>query len=261
VRAGAETTERTMREALNKAEAEAAALRQADQERRRHDLADYVSYVQERWAEDKRANAIEISIAGRLLIPLRNIDGELRSLQIIDDQGGKMFGGEVAGSHCVIGDAKSPWPLHFAEGYVTGLASRQATGHAVVVTFSAHNIEPVAVAYRERFPDKTFFIDADNDHQKAREADAQGRPKKNTGKERAEAAAQRVGGHVLLPPFSEEDKGKDWDDYRRQHGAEGLQLELTKQTACITRQKIAREFAAAREYGRETNTRTMALVR
>jgi hypothetical protein len=35
MRAGAETTERTLREALTKAEAEAAALRQADQERRR----------------------------------------------------------------------------------------------------------------------------------------------------------------------------------------------------------------------------------
>jgi hypothetical protein len=34
-RAGAETTERTLREALTKAETEAAALRQADQERRR----------------------------------------------------------------------------------------------------------------------------------------------------------------------------------------------------------------------------------
>jgi putative DNA primase/helicase len=161
----------------------------------------------------------------------------------------------------VIGDLKSPWPLHFSEGYVTGLATHQATGHAVVVTFSAHNIEPVAVAYRARQPDKTFYIDADNDHRKARETDAQGRPKKNTGKERAEAAAERVGGHVLLPPFAESDKGKDWDDYRRQHGVKGLQLELTKQTASITRQTIAREIAAARELGREANTRTMALAR
>jgi putative DNA primase/helicase len=230
---------------------------------RRHDLADYVSYVQERWAKDKRANTVDISIAGRLLIPMRNIDGQLRSLQIIDDQGGKMFapGGEVGGSHFVLGNVQSPWPLHFTEGYATGRAIHDATGHTVVVTFSAHNLAPVADAYRKRDSDRTLMICADNDHQKERDTDTQGRPKKNVGREKGETAAQQVRGHLLLPPFAEGDKGKDWDDYRRQHGIEGLRMELTKQTASITRQKLAREFAAARDFGREANTRTLALAR
>jgi hypothetical protein len=67
-------------------------------------------------------------------------------------------GGEVAGSHFILGDINSPWPLHFAEGYATGNAIHTATGRAVVVAFSAHNLEPVAKAYRECFPDRTFLI-------------------------------------------------------------------------------------------------------
>jgi phage/plasmid primase-like uncharacterized protein len=97
---------------------------------RRHDIADYVSYVQDQWPEEKRSskNLVEIPIASRLLILMRNMDGEVRNLQIIDDDGQKMFArdGEAAGSHFVIGDVQSPWPLHFTEGYDRQGNSRRA---------------------------------------------------------------------------------------------------------------------------------------
>jgi len=210
----------------------------------------------------RTANA-DISIAGRLLVPMRNIDGALRSLQIIGDSGQKMFapGGEAAGSHLILDNLHSPWPLYFTEGYADGNAIHAATGHAVVVTFSVHNLEPVARAYRARFPQRTFFICADNDHRKERETDAQGRPKKNVGREKAAAAAERVKGHVLLPPFAATDSGKDWDDYRRQHGMDGLRLELTRQIVSIDRRRIARETAATRDDGRETQTQARCLSR
>lgn len=189
----------------------------------------------------------EMSVAGRLMVPMHNMRGDLRSIQFIDGRGGKMFapGGEVSGCHLVLGDLKSPHPLHFTEGFVTGLAPHQALGHTVVVTFGAHNLEPVACAYRDRYPAKTIFIDADNDHANNR----------NVGRDRGEETARRVDGYMLLPPFQSGDKGKDWHDYKEQHGAAGLRRELTNQVAGAQRRMIAREIADMREP--EIQTRAM----
>jgi len=85
---------------------------------------------------------------GRLVIPARDTDGALHSLQFIDDGGGKKFlkGGGVKGCFHLIGGADAT--LCICEGYATGASLHAATGHAVAVAFDAGNLEPVAKAIR-----------------------------------------------------------------------------------------------------------------
>jgi phage/plasmid primase-like uncharacterized protein len=193
-----------------------------------------------------------MDISGRLLVPIRNMNGTAVSLQIIDGKGAKMFlrGGHITGGQHVIGDPCSPWPLHIAEGYATAATIHEATGHTVIVAFTAHNLAAVAAQQRAAHPDRSIFIDADNDHHLPRQLDAQGRPKRNVGVEAAVAAATAVDGHALVPAFTPEDKGTDWNDAKRQRGMAGIQAELTAGIAIGGRRKIARELSrqrAARE--------------
>ena len=183
-----------------------------------------------------------IDISGRLLVPIRNAaTGAVTSLQIIDDNGGKMFlrGGRVAGGQHVIGDANSPWPLHIAEGYATGETIYEATGHTVAVAFTAHNIAAVAAQHRAASPDRSIFIVADND----REA------KRNVGLEAANAAAAAIDGHVLVPAFGPDEAGTDYNDAMKSRGIDAIRLEITMEQAIGTRRKIARDIAQARGYG------------
>jgi len=205
--------------------------------------------------EEKR----QIDIGGRLLVPVCK-DAELRSLQIIDDKGQKMFlkGGEVAGGHHVIGDPNSAWPLHVVEGYATGVTIHANTGHAVVVAFNAYNLAAVAQAYRDRNRDRTIYITGDNDHRKEHETDAQGRQKKNVGREYAVAAAELAGGHALLPKFSaNERKLSDWNDLAASRGDEEVRHQLRAGMAIGRRHQLARE----RDDDQRTPSRSRALER
>jgi putative DNA primase/helicase len=194
----------------------------------------------------------EIDIAGRLLVPIRAMNGTIISLQIIDDAGRKMFmpGGKVSGGSHVIGDLKSPWPVHVVEGYATGATVHEATGHPVVVAFAAKNLGPVAAQLRAENPERSIFISGDNDHHLPLQNDAQGRPKPNVGLEAAKAAAKAVDGHALIPAFEHGDSGSDWNDAMRQRGKSAVQGELAVGLATGARIKIAADLANKRGYGR-----------
>ena len=51
------------------------------------------------------------------------------------------------------------------EGYATGVSVNVATDKPVAVTFDAGNLEPVARALREKYPEAQITICADNDHE------------------------------------------------------------------------------------------------
>ena len=201
----------------------------------------------------------QIDIGGRLLVPVHK-DGELRSLQVIDDKGHKMFlkGGEIAGGHHVIGDPNSPWPLHVVEGYATGATIHANTGHTVAVAFNAYNLAAVAQAYRDANKERSIFITGDNDHGKEHETDGQGRPKRNVGRDSALAAAEQVGGYAILPKFGDDErKLSDWNDLAAARGNDEVQRQLTAGMAIGRRHELARE----REAGRESPQRGRSLER
>ena len=98
-----------------------------------------------------------------IVVPMRDIEGTLHSLQFIYEDGSKRFlgGGRVKG--CYMGLGKPDGRLYIAEGYATAATVRAATGEAVAVAFNAGNLEAVALTLRARFPDAEIIITADND--------------------------------------------------------------------------------------------------
>lgn len=125
-----------------------------------------------------------------LLIPARDANGVLRTIQFIGPDGSKRFltGGRIAGCYCAIG--KPLGGLLVCEGYATGATLYAATGRAVAVCFSAGNMLAVARELRLKFPDLRLVMCADNDMTPG-----------NPGVTAATKAAQAVGGVVAAPNF------------------------------------------------------------
>lgn len=168
---------------------------------------------------------------GSLLLPMRDADGRIWSLQTIDATGGKLYlkGGRKVGAHAMLGELQPGRPLLIAEGYATAATLHEVTGLAVVAAFDSCNLMDVARAYRERDADRPIIFAADNDHH----LPARAVPLLNVGAEKAVAAADAVCGTVLLPRFAAGDAGTDWNDFAAQHGRAALrqavEAELSKQ--------------------------------
>ena len=182
---------------------------------------------------------------GRLLVPLQDAAGKLWSMQHIGEDGFKMFreGGRVEGGHFVLGNIDAPGSLLIAEGYATAATVHELTDMPTIVAFTAGNLEPVALTYRSIYPERGIYIAADNDHRR----EAEGKP--NVGREKAEQAAQAIGGNVLLPRFSGTDAGSDWNDLAQSQGKQAALTQLAEGMAISERQHLAREIATARDLG------------
>lgn len=152
---------------------------------------------------------------GRLLvIPLRNKDGLLESLQFIDAKGKKRFmaKGRVGGlcwlSHPLEAYQASS-VIGIAEGVATALSVELVKGFPCVAAMSSGNLENVADSWAGRFRrGKRFFILGD----------------KGNGEDEARAAAERIGAALYVPPINDEvvrrfrlltggDKPTDWNDF------------------------------------------------
>jgi putative DNA primase/helicase len=140
----------------------------------------------------KRVHAYGIrSMRDMLLIPARDVNGTLHTLQFISADGTKRFltGGRIAGCYYAIGRPKDT--LLIAEGMATASTLYMATGHAVAACFSCGNMEAVARALRGKFPRLRLIVCADNDRHTPG----------NPGVTHAIAAAKAVGGFLAVPRF------------------------------------------------------------
>ncbi|MBF0283963.1 MAG: toprim domain-containing protein [Magnetococcales bacterium] len=131
---------------------------------------------------------------GALVIPLRDVEGRLWSLEFIRADGSKRFfaGGRKHGGFFVIGTIDPAETLCLAEGFATGATLHETTGHPVAVAFDAGNLEPVARALRAKYPALRLVICADADP---------------VGMAKAKSAALAVGGLVTWPGKSREGVG------------------------------------------------------
>ncbi|MET0107208.1 MAG: DUF3987 domain-containing protein [Sedimenticola sp.] len=129
---------------------------------------------------------------GALVVPVRSGDS-LHSLQFINDDGSKRFlsGGRISGGYFSIGTIRGADALCIAEGFATGATIHQATGYPVAVAFKAGNLEQVAKAMRQKLPDLSIILCADDD------AETEGNP----GITKANHAALVVGGKIAVPSF------------------------------------------------------------
>lgn len=130
-----------------------------------------------------------------LVIPLRDRDGVLHSLQFIGPDGGKRFltGGMTRGCYHAMG--RPDGVLCIAEGYATAATVFEATGYATACAFNAGNLEAVTRALYIKFfqARMKIILVADDD------SETPGNP----GLSAATRAARLVGGFVARPDFSE----------------------------------------------------------
>ena len=164
---------------------------------------------------EKGINSYRIKVFGdNLLIPMRDAEGILHSLQTIDPAGDKRFqsGGRVKGCYHSIGKPEDL--LIVCEGYATGASIYESTGNAVAVAFTAGNLEPVAMALHTKFPHLKIVIAADDDYL------TNGNPGLSKGK----AAANAVNGLLAVPVFSADRpvKATDFNDLHQIAGSEAV---------------------------------------
>jgi len=166
---------------------------------------------------------------GNLLIPVRDIGGDLHGLQTIKPDGFKIFasGSAVAGNLFLVGfviDGSVTVNILIAEGYATAATLHEATGFPVVVAFNAGNLKPVAEVMRARYPKATIIICADDDQ----------RREGNPGMTQATEAAKAVGGMLTVPVFpdSRGDEDTDFNDMSRLSGIDAVRC-------CIGRANLA----------------------
>jgi putative DNA primase/helicase len=158
---------------------------------------------------------VRIEANHTLLIPMRDADGRLHSLQAIAPDGTKRFmpGGKVKGCYHAIG--RPTGKLAICEGYATGATIHEDTGHAVAVAFNAGNLLPVAKALRTKYPCITLVLCADDDW----------KTEGNPGLTAATEAARAVGGLLAVPKFDglpRGDKDTDFNDLHRLAGMVGV---------------------------------------
>jgi phage/plasmid primase-like uncharacterized protein len=156
-----------------------------------------------------------------LVIPMRDTSGKLCSLQFIAPDGSKKFlpGGRVRGCYYAIGNPDGT--VCVAEGYATAATIHEATGCAVAAAFNAGNLEPVAVALRDKLhkkcEDELIVICADDDN----------RTIGNPGLTKATEAALAVGisARLAVPDFGNDrpDGATDFNDLAQHAGPEPIQ--------------------------------------
>jgi putative DNA primase/helicase len=200
------------------------------------------------------------SYRGELLLPLRDIDGNLHSLQFIapddryDGERNKNFlaGGRTKACFYTLFD-KADGPLVICEGYATGASIHEATGHAVICAMNSGNLSEVAKAARELWPQREIIIAADND----RLTDG------NPGLTKATAAAKSIGAKLAVPQFL--DNGSKPTDFNDLATAESLDVvreqigaaQVPKETDADTFARLAALSPA--EYDRRRETEAAAL--
>lgn len=163
-------------------------------------------------AKAVQAHGIRIEAGHTLLVPVRDTEGRMHSLQSIAPDGTKMFmpGGRTKGCYHAMG--KPSGKLVICEGYATGATLHEQTGHAVAVAFNAANLLPVAKALRSKFPCITLVLGADDDW----------KTEGNPGLTAATEAARAVGGLLARPTFTglqRGDRDTDFNDLHRLAGA------------------------------------------
>jgi putative DNA primase/helicase len=191
---------------------------------------------------------------GALALPLRDINGELHSLQFIGFDGLKKFltGGCVAGCFFTVAD-KVDGPLVICEGYGTGATAHEATGYSVICAMNCGNLLEVAKAARELWPQREIIVAADNDQF------TEGNP----GLTKATAAAKAIHAKLAVPRFQDAaGKRTDFNDLAASEGLDAVREQIgAAQIAAETDAEAFARLAALppAEYDRCRQTEAVAL--
>lgn len=163
-----------------------------------------------------KAHHARVNSTGVLVIPIRDIGGQLSSIQYICESFGKRFAKDARthGGFCPFGLASDSDTILIAEGFATAATLHEATELPVVAALSASNMLPVALLIHSKYPRKQFIVCADND----------ALAKQNTGLQKAEAAALAINAEVVYPKFDSTEVGTDFNDLALLHGNNAVKV-------------------------------------
>lgn len=146
-----------------------------------------ISYEEENW----------------LIVPMYN-RGELVNLQRISSDGKTkrpMKGAEKKGCSFYFGATENPQRIFVCEGWATAASVHECTGVFTVCAFDTEGLLPVGEMLRSDYPEAQIVFCADDDHISG-----------NAGEKKAQAAALKIGGLVIIPKFGEV-RRDEWTDY------------------------------------------------
>ena len=159
-------------------------------------------------ADLKLLGGILIDARHNVVVPLRDIEGQIWSHQTICDNGMKMLakGGRKQGNFSVIGTTSLEQSKHvlICEGCATAMSVALAMPDtAVLMAIDAGNLPEVAQAIHHNYPKKAILICGDDDRTN----------QINKGREKALEAAKLVGGQAVFPIFPPDKTGKAYTDF------------------------------------------------
>lgn len=178
--------------------------------------------TENQYLKNKQVRAHGVRFDGdKVVVPLRDVDGNLWSLQSIAPDGQKHLtkNAKAEGHMHVIGGNPGPGErILIASGYATGASLHEATGLTVVVAISDGNLERVGASIKEKFPGNPITIAGDDDVHNLEKG------LKNSGREKAEAAAHNLGVSVTFPKA--ETGISDFNDVHVKHGLRAVKEQL-----------------------------------
>lgn len=168
------------------------------------------------YLHNKRVLSYGLKLANNLLlVPLRNINGQVKSLQYISPEGDKKYfpGAQKKGAFFSIAldliTHNHALPILVAEGYATAATIYELTELPTVAAMDCGNLLPVCEALKAKFPKSKIIICADNDHL----------TENNPGLQAANSVCKQLNlTGVLYPDFQNDNNGTDWNDYYIFHG-------------------------------------------
>ncbi|MBP1627351.1 MAG: hypothetical protein H6Q00_1826 [Holophagaceae bacterium] len=171
---------------------------------------------------------------GKLVVPAIDTKSTIHTLQYISHDGEKRFvaGGRKRGCYFPIGQLVQC--IFIAEGFATAASIHEATGEGVLVAFDCGNLQAVAEAAHAFYPDTPIVIAADDDY----------RTEGNPGLTKAKAAAESVGGLVVIPDFGEErpEGATDFNDLAKAQGLEAVADCIQKQIRTEEQDNLPRVY-------------------
>lgn len=177
----------------------------------------------------------------RVVIPLVNEEGEVRTLQRISANGFKSLkkNGQKTGNFFVVGgELKNGEPVLYAEGYSTAASISEATNRPVVMTVDAGNLPKVADKLKDKYPDSLHVVLGDDDRKNA----------VNKGMAKAEEAATIANGVFTVPAFTAEEKERGLTDFNDLHQSRGLDAVRDQVEGIITEHTHKAEIMADKEH-------------
>jgi putative DNA primase/helicase len=157
------------------------------------------------------------------VIPMTDIQGSLKGYQILNSDGSKVFakGIHLMGLFHRLTDLIDNVVIGIAESYITAATCYKLLPMPMVTAFTGDNLQHVAAALRERYPNSPLVIFADNDTHLS----------ENKGMINAAKALEKAKGNgiIMAPRFNNCPKARDysdWNDLVREIGSIGASEQI-----------------------------------